>query len=139
MSLYRGERAYTTYRLRGNAAKDIKKRCLTIVRDSKMEARRVLYVRHRERELAYSKKYNEEHKEEIKEKANTRVRSAASIEKKKERDREYSIAYKAANFEKVMEYNKTHNNCECGGHYANYHKSTHDKGKKHIKFMEAKA
>ena len=104
-----------------------------------MEARRVLYVRHRERELAYSKKYNEEHKEEIKEKAKTRVRSDASIEKKKKRDAVYSIAYKAANFEKVNEYNNTQHNCECGGHYSNKNKCVHDKGKKHIKFMEAKS
>lgn len=104
-----------------------------------MEARRVLYDRHREREIAYSKVYYEEHKEVIKEKAKTRVHSAASIEKKKENNRKYSKKYKAANFERINEYNNTQNNCECGGHYATKNKYIHDKGKKHIKFMDAKA
>ena len=105
-----------------------------------MEERRVLYVRHRERELAYSKAYYEEHKEEINEKDKVRgaIYRAANIDKVREKNRLCRKNYIAANIEKVNEYNNTQHNCECGGHYSNKHKCVHDKGKKHIKFMEAK-
>lgn len=108
-----------------------------------MEARHELYIKNRERELAYSKAYYEEHKEELgeKRKEGDKVRNAiyraANIDSVREKDRVRRNRYIAANSEKVKAYNNAQNQCVCGGHYATKNKCVHDKGKKHLKFMEA--